>query len=239
MANAELKALIVSPDAKTAALLVHLFGDLGVAAQVCADHASACERFLQAKFEAVAVDLDCILERIPFVQHLRQSRANRSAVVLAIATNYPAKKRATEHGARFVVERPLVASRIARVLWASYGLMLQDRRRYFRLAVELPVSVRTSAGAEFQCKTINVSAEGMAVRTPCPMQVGETVGVVFSISSPGPLMIAKGTVIWDDKHGRCGLRLSFAYSADKDQISEWLDSEFDTGARPPFSEPEC
>jgi hypothetical protein len=33
-------------------------------------------------------------------------------------------------------------------------------------------------------------------------------------------------VIWDDNHGKSGLRLSFAYSADKDQISEWLDSEF-------------
>jgi hypothetical protein len=104
--------------------------------------------------------------------------------------------------------------------------MLQDRRRYFRLAVELAVSIRTSAGVEFQCKTINVSADGMAVRAPRPMLAGETVSVVFAISRPGPLMIAKGTVIWDDNHGRSGLHLSFACSPDKDRISEWLDREF-------------
>jgi hypothetical protein len=54
---------------------------------------------------------------------------------------------------------------------------------------------------------------------------GETVGIVFSISNPGPMVIAKGTVIWDDKHGQSGLHLSFASSVDKDRIAEWLDSE--------------
>ena len=92
--------------------------------------------------------------------------------------------------------------------------------------VELGVSVRTSSGAEFKCKTINVSREGMAVSTPTPLQVGEMVDVVFEIPTPGPVMIAKGTVIWDDKPGKAGLHLSFGNSENKDRISEWLDSEF-------------
>jgi hypothetical protein len=58
------------------------------------------------------------------------------------------------------------------------------------------------------------------------MQEGDLVGVVFAISNPGPLIIAEGTVIWDDKHGKAGLHLRFASSRDKDRISEWLDSEF-------------
>ena len=51
-------------------------------------------------------------------------------------------------------------------------------------------------------------------------------GVVFAISNPGPLIIAEGTVIWDDKHGKTGLHLRFASPQDRDRISEWLDSEF-------------
>ncbi len=64
-----------------------------------------------------------------------------------------------------VIERPLVASQLLPLLRAAYGLMLQDRRRYFRLVVELPVSIRTRSGVEFKCKTINISSEGMALRT--------------------------------------------------------------------------
>lgn len=222
----DLKVLVVSPDAKTNAILVQVFRDLGVIAQVCADHASASELFSRAKFEAVAVDLDNILERVPFVQELRQGRANRNAVVLAVATNDSAKNRAAEHGASFVIERPLVAEQLLPVLRAAYGFMLQDRRRYFRFVTELAVSIRRSSGAQFQCQTINVSSEGMALRTPTSMELGETVGVVFTISSPGPLLIAKGTVMWDDKHGKAGLHLRYANSQDKDRISEWLDGEF-------------
>ncbi len=202
------------------------FRDLAVLAQVCTDHVSASDCFFHAKFEAVAVDLDTILEPIPFVQNIRQGRANRNAVVLAIATNDSAKGRASEHRASLVIERPLVASQLLPLLRAAYGLMLQDRRRYFRLVVELAVSIRTRSGVEFQCKTINISSEGMALRTLRPMPEGETVGVVFAISNPGPLMIAEGTVIWDDKHGKAGLHLRFANSQDKDRISEWLDGEF-------------
>jgi AmiR/NasT family two-component response regulator len=222
----DLKALIISPDAKTAATFIQVFRDLKVIAQECTDQASASELFAQAKFEAVVVDLDNILEHLPFVQNRRQGRANRNSVVVAVATNDPAKKRASEHGASFVVERPLIEEHLLAVLRSAYGFMLQDRRRYFRLVTELAVSIRTSAGAEFQCKTINISSEGIALRTPRAMQEGDVVRVVFAISNPGPLMIAEGTVIWDDKHGKAGLHLRFASSRDKDRVSEWLDSEF-------------
>jgi hypothetical protein len=74
---------------------------------------------------------------------------------------------------------------------------------------------------------MNVSREGMAVRTPVPLPFGETLDVIFKIPTPGPLLIARGTVIWDDKHGKAGLHLSFVNTEDKTRISEWLDAEFD------------
>ena len=72
---------------------------------------------------------------------------------------------------------------------------------------------------------------GIALRTPRSMQEGEIVGVVFAISNSGPLMIAEGTVIWDDKQGKTGLHLRFASPQDRDRISEWLDSEFYIGSK--------
>jgi hypothetical protein len=222
----DLKALVISPDANTSDSFVQAFRGLNVIAEVRADQPSAFKRFSEAKFEAVVVDLDNILEPIPFVQDIRLGHANRNAVVVAVATSDVARKSASEHGASFVVPRPVLASQLTPMLRAAYGLMLQDRRRYFRLATELAVSIRTSSNVEFQGKTINVSSEGLALHTPRPMRVGEIVGLVFAIFSPGPLMIVEGTVIWDDKHGKSGVHLHFANSQDRDRISEWLDSEF-------------
>jgi hypothetical protein len=224
--SADLQALILSPDAETAAILVQQFRDLAVTAKACGDRTTAEEDFFTAKFEAVVLDFDCIIEAVPFVLNLRQGRANRNAVVLAIATDDSAKKQAAEHGATFLLQRPITRSQVARVLRAAYGLMLQDRRRYFRLEIELSVSLRTSSGAEVQCKTTNVSQEGMAVLTPSPLHMRDVVDVVFEIPTPGPIIIAQGIVIWEDRHGKAGLRLSFANSEDQGRISEWLDSEF-------------
>jgi len=91
MYSVELRALIVSPDTGTAAILVRLFRDLCVRAHVCADQTSAPGCLFGAKFKAVVLDWDCIAEDMPFVRNLREGRANRNAVVLAIATNSSAK----------------------------------------------------------------------------------------------------------------------------------------------------
>jgi len=224
--SAGLQALVLSPDTETAAILVQLFRDLAITAKVCSGSTAAAECFLGAKFEAVVLDLDCIVEVIPFIQNLHHGRANRNAVVLAIATDNSAKKRAAEHGATFLLQRPIAPSQVARALRAAYGLMIRDRRQYFRLEVELSVCVRTSAGAQFQCKTMNVSREGMALRVPSPLRMGEVVDLVLQIPTAGPVIIAQGTVIWDGKHGKAGLHFSSANAEDKKRISEWLDSEF-------------
>lgn len=225
--SAELRALIVSPDTETVATLVQVFREsLAVTAKFCSDSSAAAECFLTAKFEAIVLDFDRIVETLPSVQNLRHGRTNRNAVVLAIATDASAKKRAAEHGAAFLLQRPIVPSQVAKALRAAYGLMLRDRMQYFRLEAELSVSMRTGSGAVLECKTMNVSREGMALRTPSPLPTGDTVQVVFQIPTPGPVIIAEGRVIWDDKHGKTGLHLSFGSSEDKDRISEWLDSEF-------------
>lgn len=225
--SAELQALIVSPDTETVATLGQVFRDsLAVATKSRADSSAAVECFFSAKFEAIVLDFDSIFETVPFVQNLRHGRANRNAVVLAIATDASAKRRAAEHGAAFLLQRPIVPSQVARTLRAAYGLMLRDRRQYFRLEAEVSVSVRTGSGAVLECKTMNFSREGMALRTPSPLPTGDSVQVVLQIPTPGPVIIAEGKVIWDDKHGKAGLHLSFGNSEDKDRISEWLDSEF-------------
>lgn len=225
--SVELQALIVSPDTETVATLGQVFRDsLAVATKSCANSSAAAECFFTAKFEAIVLDFDRIVETVPFVQNLHHGRANRNAVVLAIATDASAKRQAAEHGAAFLLQRPIVPSHVARALRAAYGLMLRDRRQYFRLEAEVSVSVRTGSGAVLECETMNVSREGMAVRTPSPLPTGDSVQVVLQIPTPGPVIIAEGRVIWDDKHGKAGLHLSFGNSEDKDRISEWLDSEF-------------
>ena len=100
--------------------------------------------------------------------------------------------------------------------------MRVDRRRYFRVPVALDVSVRQSGKEEIQCKAINISWEGMAVNTPSPLTVGEVLDIVFAIPTPGPLVIAKAAVIWDDKRSKAGIHLDVPTAVVRERISEWI-----------------
>jgi CheY-like chemotaxis protein len=225
---AEMTALLVTPDTEMLAVFTQLFREMRISAQPCTDAAGAAESVLRAKFEAVVVDFDRVADEMQVIEGLRKNRANRNAVVFAVASDSSSKERARIEGARFVLERPFARLHIARVLRAAYGFMLQDRRQYFRLPITLDVSLRPRGGAELRCKTINFSKNGMAVNTPLPLTVGEVLDVVIAIPTPGPAVIAEAAVIWDDRHGKAGLRLGFATSEVQRRVSEWLDSEFYT-----------
>src|SRR5436309_15994204 len=65
-------------------------------------------------------------------------------LVIAVATSGDMNQAASAGGASFIVERPLLPKRIRDLVRAAYGRMLRDGQTYFRMAVELPVSIRES-----------------------------------------------------------------------------------------------
>jgi c-di-GMP-binding flagellar brake protein YcgR len=117
---------------------------------------------------------------------------------------------------------------IRRILYAAYDVMARERRRYFRCTAELPVLLtQTSAGTDVRCTTINISSSGMALSTPSPMNPGAEVRIILFLQPTGPVVRAKATVVWDDKHGKTGLRFQCSIERDQDELENWLDSNFD------------
>jgi hypothetical protein len=128
-------------------------------------------------------------------------------------------------GANFVFERPFVTQEIRRALYAAYERMLGERRRYFRCALELPVLIiRSSSGLSLECVTMNVSSSGMAVKTATQLSQGEAVYISFV--PPDKFTVrATGVVIWDDKHGKSGIRLQCSGPEMQHRLASWLDSQ--------------
>jgi DNA-binding response OmpR family regulator len=72
-------------------LFADLFRGIGISTEVCRDANGAVEEVSRKKFEAVVLDFDCIADEILLIESLRQSRANRNAVLLAVASDDSAK----------------------------------------------------------------------------------------------------------------------------------------------------
>ena len=63
----------------------------------------------------------------------------------------------------------------------------------------------------------------MAIKTPFPLKLAETMDIAL-LSETGAVR-ATGIVIWDDKHGKCGLRVECSGPEMQNKLDSWLDSQ--------------
>jgi hypothetical protein len=227
--TAEMKALIVTHDPPMVDLLRDLFAEISIVVQGCEDEAAASEILSRSKFDALVLDFDNVSTADPLVKSLRESPSNKNATLFAAATYGAAKQKAFDHGTSFIFERPFASEQIRLVLRTAYAQMLRERRKYFRLAVELNVSIIRISGEEMLGKTTNLSQNGMAVLTPAPLQHGESIKLNFQVPGAKLTLSADGSVVWDDKHGKAGINFQCASVEDQNRFAAWLDHEFYMG----------
>ena len=224
--TAEIHALLVTPDPWLVMNFTDVSRELGIDAQRSGKTGGVPEELGRAKYEAVLVDFDTVPETLAILASVRESPANRNALVFAVATDIGHRQQALRQGATFIFERPLEAAEIRRVLYAAYDLMARERRLYFRCTAELPVLLtHANAGTELKCTTLNLSSNGMALSTSSPLQPGEVVQIVLFLQE-GHAVRGSGTVVWDDKHGKTGISFQCSVPQDQNQLDTWLDTRF-------------
>jgi len=223
--TAEIHALLITRDISLLTSFSTILRELGVDVQKSAGPNGVPEELGRAKYEAVLLDFDTVSEAQLILAGVRESPANRNAVIFGVATGKAHRDHALQHGANFVLVRPFDEREIRRVLDGAYDLMAHERRRYFRWAAEFPILLRRAkTGVDLNCTTINISSRGMAVHTPCPLTPGEEVDLALFLQQVRPAVRGNGTVIWDDKHGKAGISFQCHLPQDRDQLEVWLDT---------------
>ncbi len=215
-----IKALVVSSDLKVINLFSTLFRERRIETLSCSLASDAQSQLSSEKFEALVLDCDRVEGCVDLLKNL--PGPHKQVVVVAIATEVLQRKSASERSASLVVQRPLDIIEIRQLLRAAYGRMLRDLQTYFRLAVALPVTIRTVSGYPVQGRTLNLSQNGMAVTTRIAFGVGARVNVVFAIPGSTHCVNGNGEVIWDDKHGKTGIRFQCTNAREQVKFFEWL-----------------
>jgi len=221
----EVKAVLVTRDSELIDVFSERFRSLGVETESVEDLISAANSWLRSRVEGIVLDFDDLGEQLPIFAELRNNRSNQDAVVIGVATGRTNQEVASISGARFLVARPFVFEEVKRTLEAAHRLMVSGRRAHFRLTISLRVYLRIDSGITIECTTINVSRSGMAIVSPHPLNIGESLSLSFQI--PGCLVALKGraTVVWDDKHGKAGLRFEFVNEHIAEHLHAWLDDQ--------------
>jgi PilZ domain-containing protein len=229
---AEIRALVVTRDMGLTATFTDISREFGISAQKSkSSNGGVPDELTLSKYEALLIDFETVPQTIPIFTTIRQSPANRNAVVFAVVGSPDSRQRARDQGATFLLERPLEGEGIRRVLQAAYGMMTSERRRYFRCTAEIPVQLVRDSGEEIACKTINVSSSGMAVNGLSPFKTGEKLHIALTLPDSNSQVRAQATVMWDDKHGKTGLSIECANSQMQRELDTWLDAQFQPGRK--------
>jgi CheY-like chemotaxis protein len=212
--------LLASDDPVTIQQFSHALEELSISPDVCREVPTAIGLLNRRKFDAVIVDLQLGEQAGLILDEARLSPSNQKAVTFAISDN-EAEGTAFRKRSEFVFERPLSAKSISSTLRPAYGLILRERRRYFRCPVSTPVAILRRANPEVRCNSVNISEGGMALSTIVPLSQGEEVHVQFTLPGHEVPFLADSTICWL-KTGHIGLRFVSLSQEHKSELQGWL-----------------
>ena len=153
---------------------------------------------------------------------MRGSASNRTAITFAITSSSAETTYALKAGSSFALERPLTPDSIRRTLKAAYGLIVRERRRYFRYPVSVPAAASRKGESDVFGRTVNISERGVALSTSAPLMPGTEVTIQFTLTNPQLAITADCKVCWHNDKGQSGLLFLFLPSNLSSELQAWL-----------------
>lgn len=213
--------LIVSRDEAASRQISDVLNEHALGAETSVDTSAALDRLARRKYEALIVDLSLGGQAEGFLEQIRASPSNRTAVTFAVTSEYDTAY-ALKRGFSFVLEKPLALESIRHTLKVAYGLIVRERRRYFRFPVSVPAVLNRKSAAEVYGRTINISERGMALRASIPLAPGSEGTAQFTLPDPPLSITAESKVCWSNEEGDAGLSFLFLPFDMASELQAWL-----------------
>jgi len=219
-------ALLVSADSVAIQQFSYALQQLSITPDICREVPAAVGLLNRRKFDAVIVDLQLGDQSGLILDEVHLSSSNRTAVTFGIGDNDAEVTSDFRKKSLFVFERPLSAQSIHKTLKPAFGLILRERRRYFRYPVSIPVIIQRRSRQEIRCNSVNISGGGMALSTQVPLVPGENVRVQFTLPDHEAPVVAESTICWS-KTGHLGVRFASISEEHKSELQTWLSQKLE------------
>jgi len=214
-------ALLVSNDAVTIKELCDSMQQLAISAEVCVEVPTALALLNRRKFDAVIVDLHLGAEANAVLEQVRRSSSNRTSVMFTVSESDAETVSAFKAGSNFVLRRPLSLPSIGRSLRIAYGLILRERRRYFRCPVKIPVAICRTGMENVHGQAMNISESGMAISTSVWLPPGVKVRVHFTLPGNASQFVVTAAIRWC-KESCLGLQFTSVSPNLTSELQDWL-----------------
>jgi hypothetical protein len=217
-----LKSLLLCSDEKIVRVLRRVLGDLEIEVELCLTADAALRRLTRQRFEAIIAELsDNGANEV--LRSARSAPCNKQAVAVAIVEPIVGLKAVFGIGAHFVLYKPVSSERAKTSFRAARALMKSERRRNARVAVQIPVVMRSSeAGSNMKVTTVDLSEGGMAVALPSRKRASGRWRVVFTLPGTNTELEIPADLAWEGSKEQAGLRFSQPSPEAVFHLREWL-----------------
>ncbi len=217
----ELRSLLLSQDEEMIGVLRQALSDLGIDVEVYSTAPWAGEGTFDHHFDAVIVDFD-VTGADEFLRAVRGTDSNHHSLTFAIVSSDVGLPAAFAMGANLALQKPVSLDKARSGLRAAYGLIMQERRRYFRVPIETMVTVHPDEHTSIVAITMNVSEGGMALKCERELSVNGLVKLSFRLPGMPDELDARALVMWRDPRGHAGVRFEGLSQSVRHRLSDWL-----------------
>src|SRR5690348_3798231 len=217
----ELDCLVLSRDPEVVRVLRPAMERLDINVEVPDGLVSGHEILLSHKFDGVVIDCDDLEDGLRMLRDVRNAPSNHSSVAFAIVNKATSATQALKLGANFVLQKPIVPVNADRCFSAALGLMMRERRRYFRVPVDIPITLVFSEGEQMKSRATNLSEGGMAAELPLKFS-SSIRKVQFTLPQTNNSVETRAELAWADGSGKGGIKFVELPQTSKDHLERWL-----------------
>jgi DNA-binding response OmpR family regulator len=235
-----LLALLISTDDSASDVLSRVLPASGIAVERFSDLATAMARLQQQRFDALVLDYESPQAAAEIFEEGRRLNSGSAPVTVALVAERAQARDILSGGAHFVLYKPLSEESARAGLRAVSALLNRERRRAYRVAVQVPVELNLPDTRKAEGILLDLSETGMDVLTAEPQVPGALIHFRFELPDGALAINAHGQVAWAKPNGQTGVHFLDLDESTKTQMQGWLQAAAAAhGAGPEETVPHC
>lgn len=224
------RILVVEDDKATLRQLQAILHAMGAAPHCVETSREAAQILNKEKFDGVFLNWDMPeLDGETLTRMIRGSKSNANVPVAMLTGSQDTKAiaRGFKVGVTFFLSKPVGPKELSRLLNASRGAMLAERRKYERVPARIRVHC-TWGEKKVVTESLDISASGMRLSLAPPPKVGEILTVEFSLPRSQEIFSLKAEVARVASENQVGVKFFRLTTTQRQQLEA-----FASQAKPP------
>jgi two-component system chemotaxis response regulator CheY len=223
-AHMQKRALIVDEEAATCRLIEKALSSAGIESLMMTKSAEAVDILQGGEFSVVFLGFRMAApDGAELTRQIRKSGFNRMTPVVLMSDDQTprAMSQGFAAGASFFLYKPIDKERLLRLVGTTQGSVGHERRRTRRVPLISKVQLRIGR-QEILCETVDVSMEGILVKSAKTLPVGSSVNISLHLSKEAKPVVGAGCVVRLIGRNHMGIHLGSLALSESQRLQEFL-----------------